>query len=260
MKTNYHTHTAHCKHAQGLAEDYAKEAVKCGIEILGISDHAPFKDYDYGYRMPFEELDIYIEEVQATKERYKDSLKILQALEIEYLPKYTKDSNYYEELLTKKKMDYLLLGEHFFTDHQGNMHNITSIENTELAVEYALCCKEAMKSGYFKILAHPDLFCINNFPWNDDYEKASDILIESSAKSGVFLELNANGFRRGIKEFPDGKRYQYPCERFWQKVKKSGIPAIVGSDAHNPALLWDEAMDKGIEQLHNLGIKRIEEI
>lgn len=260
MKTNYHTHTEHCRHAAGLPADYARQALECGISILGMSDHAPFKDVDYGYRMPFSELDMYIDEVQAAKEDFAGSVKILSSLEIEYLPKYTRGKNYYEKLLTEKKMDYLLLGEHFFTDRHGDLHNITSIETPALAVEYAEACSTAMKTGYFKIIAHPDLFCINSFSWNDDYERASDILIESSERTGVVLELNANGIRRGLRKFPDGERYQYPHMRFWEKVKQAGLPAIVGSDAHNMKDLWDEAMKKSIQMLDSLGIRGIGEI
>ena len=264
MKTNYHTHTEHCRHAQGLPKDYALEAERAGLQILGFSDHAPFEDTDYGYRMPFCELDEYIEEVEAAKESFSSSLKILNSLEIEYLPKYTHDShgkNYYEELLTRKKMDYLLLGEHFFCDRFGKMHNITAIETPEITLEYAAVCKEAMETGFFKIMAHPDLFCINEkWGWNDYYEKATDILIEASAKTGVLLEYNANGLRRGKKLYPDGERFQYPHNKFWKKVKSAGIPAIVGSDCHSIDALWDSTMETAIQNLESMNIKRMEEI
>ena len=52
QKTNYHTHTPLCKHASGLnAAEYAKAAYDAGLTVLVFSDHAPFKDHDFGYRM-----------------------------------------------------------------------------------------------------------------------------------------------------------------------------------------------------------------
>ena len=51
VKANYHTHTSHCGHADGLPFDYAESAVKNGLCKLGFSDHAPFSVRDYGYRM-----------------------------------------------------------------------------------------------------------------------------------------------------------------------------------------------------------------
>ena len=43
-KVNLHTHTAHCRHASGLPEDYCAAALEQNFEILGFSDHAPFPD------------------------------------------------------------------------------------------------------------------------------------------------------------------------------------------------------------------------
>jgi len=48
MKTNYHTNTQRCRHAQGSEEDYVKSALAAGVELLGFSDHAPFPDRDFG--------------------------------------------------------------------------------------------------------------------------------------------------------------------------------------------------------------------
>lgn len=44
--TNYHTHTSRCKHAQGTDRDYVQQAVDCGYQVLGFTDHVawPFSD------------------------------------------------------------------------------------------------------------------------------------------------------------------------------------------------------------------------
>ena len=44
-KTNYHTHTARCFHASGSDEAYVESALKNGYQVLGFSDHSPWK-YD----------------------------------------------------------------------------------------------------------------------------------------------------------------------------------------------------------------------
>ena len=43
MKTNYHTHTTRCMHAVGSDEAYVLSAIKGGFQILGFSDHTPWK-------------------------------------------------------------------------------------------------------------------------------------------------------------------------------------------------------------------------
>ena len=40
-KTNYHTHTARCMNACGSDEDYVRDAIANGSQVLGFSDHTP---------------------------------------------------------------------------------------------------------------------------------------------------------------------------------------------------------------------------
>ncbi len=43
-KTNYHTHTKRCMHAEGTEADYVKAALNACLDVLGFSDHGPFPD------------------------------------------------------------------------------------------------------------------------------------------------------------------------------------------------------------------------
>ena len=259
MRTNFHTHTPLCGHALGeSAAEYAAAAYDANLKILGFSDHAPFQDHDFGYRMSFDDLITYFEEIDYLKRQYTGKMEIRKALEIEYLPEYTKGKNYYEWLLTEQKLDYLLLGEHFFRDSKNQLFNLYNIPSEEFILAYAKACSEAMHTRYFKILAHPDLFGVNPFPWGKVQEQATDIIIEAAIKNDVILEFNANGFRRGLQEYTDGKRYMYPLDPFWDKVKGSPAKVIVGSDTHNPMEIWDYAMEQAFDYLQALGITPIE--
>ena len=80
IKSNYHTHTELCKHAKGMPVDFAQKAVEFNVQILGISDHAPFKDVDFGYRMLFSELDLYCDAVDKAKSDFSDKVEILKSL------------------------------------------------------------------------------------------------------------------------------------------------------------------------------------
>ena len=44
-KTNYHTHTYRCGHANGNEEDMIQAAIDMGIEELGMCCHVPFPHY-----------------------------------------------------------------------------------------------------------------------------------------------------------------------------------------------------------------------
>ena len=43
---NYHTHTTRCHHATGTEEAYIETAIRCGYQVLGFSDHTPWRYRD----------------------------------------------------------------------------------------------------------------------------------------------------------------------------------------------------------------------
>lgn len=258
MKVNYHTHTCRCKHAGGTEEDYVLAAIKSDIKILGFSDHAPFPDGEnYGLRMEYSELDDYLNELDRLKEIYSDRITLYKGLEIEY---FRKNLNYYEELLTKRRLDYLLLGEHIYMSDNNSSKSIYSADSTECYLEYANAISEGLSTGYFKILAHPDLCMINHFAWDYNCDKAFDIILEATSRYGTIIEFNANGIRRGLTDYPDGKRYPYPDNRFWSRLKCSDIKVIVGSDCHNPSVIWDEAVNLSYKTMSDLHLTPLEDI
>ena len=251
MKFNLHTHVSRCRHAQGSAQDYLQEAIDKNLELLGFSDHAPFPDVDFGYRMPFSELADYFQDVDVLTQKYSNDIIVKKSLEIEYLPEYLP---YYQDLREKYHVDYLLLGEHFYHDRNGTLRNITQAQDTTWYVDYANAAAEGMRSGLFEVIAHPDIFAMNPFAWDDNCEQACAILLEAARSTGTILEFNANGFRREKIACPDGLRHMYPHHRFWELAAGSGAPVLVGSDCHNPTQVWDGAMDLAYRELESLGI------
>lgn len=256
MKVNYHTHTYRCKHAGGSEKDYIDAAVEKKFDVIGMSDHAPFPDYDFGYRMGYDELDDYVNTLSMLKNDYKNRIKVYTGLEIEYFPHYT---SYYEELLTKRGMDYLILGEHMYEKEHELYKNIYDSDSTECYVEYAEAINQALRTGYFKMVAHPDLCMLCSFAWDYNCDKALDIIVDAVASTGTIIEYNANGLRRGIQEFPDGYRYPYPHRKFWTKIADAKLPVIVGADAHSPEQLWDEYLTLAYSNLNIIGINPLQQ-
>lgn len=257
MRTNFHTHTQRCLHAGGTEADYVSAALRANVKVLGFSDHAPFPDADYGYRMPFGELETYLAAVDAEADAHRDEITILKGLEIEYLPRYRA---YYEELLGRYGLDYLLLGEHFFPGRtEGELMNVTlGPVEPDTASFYARAVAEAMETGYFKMVAHPDIYAMSPFAWDGGCDRAADIIIDAAVRTGTILEFNANGVRRGVFPYPDGERYMYPHRRFWERAAEAGVRVIVGSDCHGPDQVWDASMERAFELLSELGITPLE--
>jgi hypothetical protein len=91
-KTNYHTHTARCGHAEGTDEEYVLAALSQGFDTLGFSDHVPWP-YRSGFsnprvRMHISRLPEYVESVKALKEKYAGRIDVLAGFECEYFPDY----------------------------------------------------------------------------------------------------------------------------------------------------------------------------
>lgn len=241
-KVNYHTHTALCLHADGMETDYAREALSARLDVLGFSDHAPFPDNRFDLRMQYEQLDPYLQRVAGLRSRLAGRLDILAGLEIEYCPDMLP---YYRTLCEKRNLDYLILGQHYFTDSSGALVNTFRCPpgaDSSLVLEYARSVQEGLETGLFPVLAHPDVIFVNDLGWDENCEKATDIILRCARETKTVLELNANGVRRGKKQFSDGVRYPYPHPIFWKRVAKSGLPVLINSDCHNPSFLWDDAM------------------
>lgn len=240
-KSNYHTHTKRCLHAEGADEEYVIEAINKGLHTIGFSDHGPYPDNRFDLRMQYNELDDYYDSINFLKEKYKDKINIKIGLEIEYFKDQT---DYYKRLLTK--FDYLVLGQHVcITDKEPFISNF-ELSSTDYFITYAEAVSEALDTKLFAFLAHPDLIFLNNFSWDKNSEKASNIIIEAAKRNNAILEINANGVRRGLVDFPDGKRYRYPDKRFWDKVRESNVRVLASADAHAPSQIYDDVVIKTI--------------
>ena len=239
MKANYHTHCYRCKHAVGSEEDYIESAIRNGLKVIGISDHGQFPD-DSFLRMDYKDVPIYLNELDRLKEKYKKDIKVLKSFEIEYLPQY---NDYYEYLLNDLKVDYLLCGQHNFMS-DGKMYDVYNLEGNTKLINYALSLKEAMESGYFKIIAHPDLIFMNEVPIDAYSRRAVEIILDAAEETNTVLELNANGIRKGLHKFKHEIRYKYPSRFFWEQVSKRNINVVIGSDCHDPKVLNDICITK----------------
>ena len=158
MTYNFHTHTARCHHAEGADREYVENAIKGGLRTLGFSDHSPyvFKDgYYSGYRMLPSELDGYVKGIQDLKAEYKNDIDIYIGLEAEYYPEFFEG---FLSLIRPYPIDYMILGQHFLKNEMDGLIGAarrTADEN--VLTGYVDQVIEAMKTGRFTYLAHPDM-------------------------------------------------------------------------------------------------------
>jgi len=257
MLTNYHTHHDRCRHASGTVEDYIKEAVRLKFDELGMSCHIPYEDFPElkAPRMTYEELALYFNDIADAQNKYPQ-LKILKSLECEYFPRI---HDYIAQM--HEECDYLVLGQHFVFDGE-KLENGFQFKTARQLELYGHSVAEALETGFFRILAHPDVF-MNGYPkWDQTCTAISRQIIESAINNDVILEINANGYRKGLRHYEDGIRYGYPNENFWQLLAREYPEAkvMINSDCHDPAYLNDEFMDKARDFARDLNLNVVEQL
>lgn len=265
MKSNYHTHTYLCRHAEGKPIDYVKIVYEKGYHTIGISDHGPLIDEIYSKiisrRMNFNEYyNLYLPQLQEAKDKYP-GIRVLKGLEIEYFPEM---DDIYPKLL--KDLDYLVLGQHYI-HHQNKILSIyDSSVDIDAIISYKNDVIKGIKTGYFKILAHPDLFFWNKFEWNDTLKNIAIEIINASKKYNVYLEINANGIRnckrkkRYSMTSNNHISYSYPKYEFWELAKSMDAKIIINDDAHFFTNMDDDATKEAIELSNELNINVLDNI
>ena len=212
IRGNYHTHTFRCKHAFGDVDDYAKAAIHAGLKVLGISDHSPLPGNKWlEMRMDLRELPNYISTIDEAKKKYAQ-LTILKGMECEYLEE--NHSFFKDELLDKYKFDYLVASAHYFPYRGEWASGWVDINGKNELIAYSEYLVQMIKTGLFDFVAHPDMFGASYELWDSNAIACSKYIFEAAKEYNVALEINANGFRKGVVRMRNVKRYMYPLESF----------------------------------------------
>ncbi len=246
FKVNYHSHTKRCGHAEGEDEEYVLSAIENGYEVYGFSDHVMLPGREQkGMRGSYESCaQDYFESVRALKRKYEDKIEIHLAFEAEWY--YDHYKRYYEDLLKKGIVEYLILGQHCFIDETTDRITFYGqLQDKKAAVRrYKNDLIAGMMSGDFIYVAHPDLF-MQWYPYWDEFSKDIAVEIIKAAKElDMPLELNMGPSRWGERS-GNGKDFEvcYPNEDFWHLLAKEGMKCIVGVDNHRPSELADSPYD-----------------
>ena len=259
MLKNYHTHTARCGHAWGTDEEFVEAAIQAGFGVLGFSEHSPwpfadgYQEIDTRQRIRVEDLDAYLRDMQALKQRYADQIQIRIGLECEYFPRY------FDWLKTvRPKVDYLLLGVHG-ADYDEHLHHYYARSTkAEQVREYGRCVLEGMESGLFAYLAHPEL-CLADYPQYDDVcAEVMHSICRLAKKLEMPLEYNLYGVDKQARGRQKG--LGYPCKIFWEIAAQYGCTGIIGVDAHRPEHFNRQCFLDAQAYLTGLGIRLIDEI
>lgn len=248
MIANLHTHTPRCRHAIGTETEYAEAALQAGLQTLGFSDHTPYSfpgDYYSHMRMYPDELEDYTNAVRCLQKQYAGRLEIPLGLEVEYYP------TFFPELklrLQDTGIEYLLLGQHWNGDEIGQEYNGRPSDSKEKLTQYCDQVIEAMQTGLFTYIAHPDLLHFTGDP--AFYREQARRLCREAKSCNIPIEINLLGLNEGR---------HYPNPLFWEIAGAEGCPTVLGSDAHMPEhVVHPEPEKKALEIIKLYGLELIQ--
>jgi len=225
MKTtriDLHNHTTRCNHAEGTVEEYVERAIDLGIDIYGFSEHAPM-DFDEGYRLSFEEMDAYRDDILHAREKYKDRIEILLGYEVDWLP------GHMDDRVLDAKVDYLIGSVHFIDkwsfDNPEFIGGWKERDIDEIWQAYFEATEAMAKSGKFDIVGHLDLIKVFKYLPKKDVRLLAKDSLRAIKDAGMVLELNTAGYRKPVGEL-------YPSKALLEEAYSMDIPITFSSDAH----------------------------
>lgn len=190
-----HTHTIASGHAYSTLREMAKAAADKGLELLGITEHAP--------QMPGSCHNFYFHNLK-TVPREMYGIRLLLGSEVNVMD-FSGTVDLGEKEL--RHMDVVIASLHIPCITPG-----TRQQNTEAYLN-------VMKKPYVNIIGHPD---------DGRYEIDYRALVQGAKEYGKVLELNnhslePNCFRQGARA--NDTEILKLCMEY-------GVPVIMGSDAH----------------------------
>ena len=221
------------------AEAFINKAIEKGLSHIVISDHAPLPQSTLGDRIPDGMTAEYCRRIRELADKYKGKIDIKAGIEIDYFPGFEREI---EGILKEGDFDLVMGSSHL---HVKGMLDVPL--DTLTAQEYVDRCFDnniaAVKSGYFDVLAHVDMyrwiiavkerFKLRTSDYAIPGEKLETLLSEMS-KRGTSLEINTNF----MGDSGDTSKI-YPSEEIMAKASKYPLTYSFGSDAHAPQRVGD---------------------
>lgn len=263
---NFHTH---CSFDDGniRLEGYVKEALKQDVAILGFSSHNPLP-FPLDWVLKEKDYKKYCETIQKLSEKYKDKIRILLGLEMDFLSNL---NSFYKERINITELDFIIGSIHFvnFFDNNKGWAIDESPEDFERGLNeiYNGNIKKVVKD-YFKlirnmleyenpdIVAHLDLIKMNNkeekyFSEEESWYKEEVLkTLKAVAKSHSILEINTGGIARGKTDS------LYPNNWVIEEAYNMRIPITLSSDAHRPEQITAKFKEAAV-LLNAIGYKEV---
>lgn len=243
QKFNFHTHTNRCGFGSNAKDDdYVLTAIKKGMTSFGFTEHAPSPRIEYdevNQRLSNEGAIEYVNSINKLKRDYPE-LDLYVGYEAGY-----SEALRLHLINLRKQVDYMILGQHdvIIDGKVVDPHN-----NPEYPILYAKSIIDALNSGVFDIVAHPDYFMVyrDSFEDFESHSKFMDNAVIAANMIGrkceelkIPLEINLDSITRVEQDnYKDGE-HAFTHPTFYDELLKYDVRFIYGADAHKPKGIKD---------------------
>lgn len=276
MIIDSHVHT-HYSHGDSEVYKIVQDAISKGIDGIGFAEHFHYNYFgDIGLPTVggrevdgtvFENFKKYYKTVEKAKKEYKDKIKILLGVEVDFLPDKKIEiqealeikpfiNDYKEENAERKfEFDFIMGSSHFLGDPLKYFSDYKEKGEDWMIEEYFKLVKSSIESDIFDIIAHPEIikyFINKDFSY---YGHHIEDIIKLLSKRGVAIDLNtdySNSTNLNIFE----KTRLNPGIETLSLCKENGIPLVIGSDAHSPGKIAKNFNETYVI-LRDLGVKKL---
>lgn len=203
--SDLHTHTVH-SHGKGSVEDNVRAAIEKGLRQIAISDHG-FSHMFYAVR----DIDAYIGNIAAMKEKYKNDIEVLISAELNLM---SLDGELDLPKGYENAFDILTFGYHKMAKYKG----FKNIRQFLLPKSHSDKAIEQNTQAYINAIERNNVDVIAHIGYGIPVDK---VRIAKHAKdAGVALEINAKHPEFSVEELIE--------------CAKTGVTFTISSDAHDP--------------------------
>lgn len=250
-----HVHTELCGHARGTTEECVAQAREQGLAAIVFTEHLPLpRELDPHNRLSMRESDLtcYCEHVAALRDRTPD-IDIVLGVEADWLPGMAEYSKRVYDLAARAGVEVFLGSVHFLGawafDDPDAIGEWDTRDVDEVWRAYASTWCDAVLSGRFDVMAHPDL--PKKFGHRPSFEMDAlyTQMADAAARADVLVEISTAGLRKPVGEI-------YPAHAFLLACRERDVGVTIGSDAHSPAEVgW--GLEYAVEAARAAGYTRV---
>ena len=256
---NLHTHTTYCD-GVASAEEMIKAAIQRNGASIGFSEHSCVS-FDEEYSMRLEDTPLYINEVNALKQKYEGKIEIFLGVEMDYFTdKAPEGLDYIIGAVHHVEKD----GKYVTVDGPAkHLHNMASEhfkgDYYAMAEQYFATIADVIPKTGANIIGHFDLIAKNNIDnsmfdeMHPRYIKAALDAMEQILEGCKIFEVNTGAMYRM------GKAESYPSQYLLKELQKRGGEVILSSDSHNEESLYYK-FDEMQELIKSTGFKYIKRL